>query len=69
MSNARNGRTTFPLREKRREEAAERQAAYDKLPLAEKVARAGQKQLRKFVAAGGEGAELAQARLEGENAA
>lgn len=62
--NARNSRTTHPNKKSRREEAEARQAVYDALPLTEKVARAGKKQLQRFVANGGEAGELAEKRLK-----
>lgn len=62
--NERNSRTTHPNKVRRREEAQARQGLYDKLPITEKVAQAGTKQLNKFVARGGEIGELAQQRLE-----
>lgn len=62
--NVRNSRTTHPNKQRRQEEAAVRQEAYDKLPIADKVAQAGTKQLNKFVARGGEIGELAQKRLD-----
>jgi len=58
--------TTHPNKAQRRSEAKVRQEAYDKLPLAEKISRAGKKELQKFVKRGGEGAALAQKRLDGK---
>ena len=62
--NIRNSRTTFPMKERRREEAIERQAEYDKLTPEAKVGMAGEKQLRKFAAGKDTGlAEMAEQRF------